>query len=111
MLLSAPCGVRGQYSQQVIADRHQPALVELALADADDPGVEVDIAHGEGERFADAQPGAIKQEQDRPIGVGVNAAIWMVVGRDRIEQAPQFLARVDIGNEGLLWSGNCPWQR
>src|SRR5208282_3706403 len=34
MLLSAPCGIWGQDPQQVIADRHQSALVELALADA-----------------------------------------------------------------------------
>src|SRR5271165_5091741 len=111
MLSSAPRGVWGQDPKQVIADRHQPRLVELALADAEDPGVEIDIGQGEGERFADAQPGAIKQEQDRPIGVGVDAATRMVAGRDRIEQAPQFLVRVDVGNEGLLWSGNCPWQR
>jgi hypothetical protein len=87
MLLPAPCGIWDQDPQQVIADRHQSALVEFALADAEDRGVEVDIGQGEGERFADAQPRAIQQEQDRPIGVGVDAATRMVVGRDRIEQA------------------------
>src|SRR5215475_437230 len=111
MPLVAPCGVRGQNLQQVIADRHQPALVELALADAEDPGIDVDIGHSECKRLAYAQTCAIKQEQDRPIGVGTNAATWMVVRCDRIEQAPQFLARVNIGNKGFLWLGNGPRKR
>src|SRR3954462_13651424 len=43
MLLSTPCAVCGQDPKQIIADRHQPALVEFALTNAEDRGVEVDI--------------------------------------------------------------------
>src|SRR3954447_20818528 len=103
MLLSSPCDVWSQDPQQVISNRHQAALVELALADAEDPGAEVDIDQGEVEGFADAQPGAIQQEQDRPIGVGVDTTTRMVIGRNRIEQAPQFLVRVDVGHEYFPW--------
>lgn len=85
MLSSAPRGVWGQDPKQVIADRHQPRLVELALADAEDPGIEIDIGQGEGQRFADAQPSAIQQEQDRPKGVRIDAATWMVIGPDCIK--------------------------
>ncbi len=85
MLLSAPRSVRGQNPDQIGADRHQPRFVELALANAENPGVKIDIGQGQGKRFADPQPGAIQQEQKRSIGVRINTAARMIADRDGIE--------------------------
>lgn len=109
MRWSAPCCVGAQNPQQIIADRHQSGLVKLALADAKYSGVEINIGEGEGKRFADAQTGAIQQEQDRPKGIGIDPATRMVVDHGHVEQTLQLLVRVDVGNERLLWSRNRPW--
>jgi hypothetical protein len=86
MLLSAAHGVQGQDPDQIFADRHQPRFVKLALANAEDPCVEIDIGQGKGECFTDAEPGAIQQEQERSIGIWSNATAWMVIDRDGIKQ-------------------------
>src|ERR1700733_3117507 len=108
--LWVPRGMQSQNPDQIRADRDQPRLVELALADAEHPCVEIDISQGESERFADAKSGAIEQEQKRSMGIWIHAATRMVDDRDGIEQAAQFFVRVNVWNEGFQRLGNGPWQ-
>jgi hypothetical protein len=83
------------------ADRNQPRLAELALADAENPRIEIDIGEGEGKCVTDAKLSAIWQAQKRSTGFGIDAAAWMVVDRDGIGQAAQFFVHVNVWNKGL----------
>ena len=56
-------GVGAQHRSQFRADRYQPCLVELALADGRQGRVEVDIGAGQRQGLADAQPGPVEQQQ------------------------------------------------
>jgi hypothetical protein len=46
---------------------HEPGAVELRVPDRDHAGVEVDIATGETERFADPHAGGREQSEERLV--------------------------------------------
>jgi hypothetical protein len=54
-------GVLGQH-------RYQPCPVELALTDAKNPGVQIHIRQIQADSLADAKPGTIEEQQERPAG-------------------------------------------
>ena len=62
MLPPAFVGVQLQQMKQIIADRQQPSLVELALPDMECASQQIDISQCEIKRFADAKASAIQQQ-------------------------------------------------
>ena len=67
-------GVLGQHLGQVLADRDQPGLEELGVADGEQGVRQVHVRDGQVQRLAGAQPGPVQQQQDRPQGGRFDAA-------------------------------------
>ena len=51
--------VSQQHITQVVADRHQPAFVELGLANDEDAIVQINIVNVQRQGFTDAKPAAV----------------------------------------------------
>lgn len=70
-----------------MADRSQSGFVKLALADAQDPFLEVDVGQGEGQCLAKAKPCAVKEKQERSVCIRINRTARMVDQDDGIESS------------------------
>jgi len=82
-----------QHAQGLFRQRRQPVLVALGIADMDLHIFGIDIANGESDAFAKAQPHAVSGKEKDPVA--------QPVGRGK--QTVQLLDGQDIRDPGSLW--------
>ena len=98
---SRPAGTRGESfahgkpflecANRVRANRREPFAFAFA-ADANDAGLEIEVAVGEADQLAHAQAGRVERFEDRPI-----AECRRLVALRRGEQLAHFVGREQVG--------------
>jgi hypothetical protein len=96
-------GVEVQRRREPRPNRHPSGLEEFRVPHEEHVGVEVHVIDGERERLAEAKPGAVQEQDQCPKRQRGNRGrlpvlrMRKVQRRRRVQHAPQFFLRVDVG--------------
>ena len=90
-------GIRSQHLDKLRSDRNDAAFVELAVANAQFRGRQIDIGHREPPCLSASQAGSVKDQKQRAEGLCIQLNRILPAGIYGAEDAAKFVVRVDVG--------------
>src|ERR1700678_1905078 len=92
-------GIRGQGLVHLGPEGHESGLVELGQANGQQAVLEVDVRSVQADDLAIAEARAVEQQKNGAEGDGVQGTLSALVAIGRVQQALQFLTRVNVRDE------------